>query len=120
MKQIGIILLSGFLFFGQYFDSNYTALEGELVKYRAGMHLDIKTFDNGPVIFMENETLINEEPTKGTGFHPAQTNYKLGLSQRLGAFESILQHECKHPVDGKGNGASAQGYYLLELRYHFK
>lgn len=120
MKHISTILLSGFLFFGQYFGSNYTVLEGKEVKYRAGIHLDIETFKKGPVLFVEDETLINEEPTKGNGLHPTQINYKIGLSQRLGDFEAILMNECRHPVDGYSNGAMGQGYGLIELRYHFK
>lgn len=113
------VLLSGFLFFGQYFDSNLTDLEYRPVKYRAGIHLDIKTFDKGPVLFFEDETLI-DSMVGDTNFHPVQINYKIGLSQRLGDFEAIIMNECRHPVDGYSNGAKGQGYGLIELRYHFK
>lgn len=117
-RNSGICLLSGFLFFGQYFDSTLTDLEGRDVKYRAGIHLDIKTIDKGPVLFVEDETLM--DGMNGGNFHPVQINYKIGLSQRIGDFEAIIMNECKHPVDGKSGGAVVQDYKLIELRYHFK
>ena len=119
LRNSGVWLLSGFLFFGQYFDSTYLALEGRDVKYRAGIHLDLKTVENGPILFVEDETLISET-AEGGGFRPVQINYKIGFIQRFGAIEAIIMNECKHPVDGKSNGRAVQDYKLLELRYYFK
>lgn len=112
------ILLSGFLFFGQYFDSNLTDLEYRPVKYRAGIHLDMKTFDKGPILFMEDETLI--EGYEEGNLKPVQINYKIGLSQRLGDFEAIIMNECKHMIDTTYGRKIGQDYKLIELRYHFK
>ena len=116
-RNSGIWLLSGFLFFGQYFDSTLTDLEGREVKYRAGIYLDLKTFDKGPILFIEDETLMSG--VDGGNFKPVQINYKLGLSQRVGAFEAVLMNECKHPVDGASSGVKGQEYKLIEVRYHF-
>lgn len=118
MKYLSTIILSGFLFFGQYFDSTLTDLEYRPVKYRAGIHLDIKTFEKGPVLFVEDETLI--AGYEEGNFHPIQINYKIGLSQKLGDFEAIIMNECRYPVDGRSGGAVVQDYKLIELRYHFK
>ena len=119
MKNVSNILLSGFIFFGQYFDSNLLDLEGREAKYRAGIYLDLKTFDKGPILFIEDETLMDTQNGNGS-FHPVQINYKAGVKQRIRDFEVILKHQCDHPVDGKSNGAKAQNYSLIELRYHFK
>lgn len=114
----GALLLSGFLFFGQYFDSTLTDLEYRPVKYRAGIHLDIKTIDKGPVLFVEDETLISGY---GEGnFNPIQINYKVGLSQKIGDFEAILMNECKHLIDNTQGKKNGQEYKLIELRYYFK
>lgn len=125
LKHISNILLSGFLFFGQYFDSTLTDLEYRPVKYRAGIHLDIPLpplpllTKEGSKLFVEDETLM-DSMVGDTNFRPIQINYKIGLSQRLGDFEAIIMNECKHPVDGLSGGAVVQDYKLIELRYHFK
>ena len=116
-RNSGIWLLSGFLFFGQYFDSTFTALEGHEVKYRAGIHLDLPTFDKGPILFVEDETLM--DGAEGGNFHPVQINYRVGLIQRFGNFEAIVENRCLHPVDGVSNGIKSQEYKLIEVRYHF-
>ena|SRR4030067_1390972 len=112
--------LSGFIFFGQYFDTSLTDLEGRKAKYRAGIHLDLETIEKGPILFVENETLIKDTDEQGNGFLPIQTNFKIGFSQKFRDFEIILMNECKHPVDGKSGGTKVQDYKLLEMRYHFK
>ena len=119
MKHAGFIVLSGFIFFGQYFNStSFTDVEGRDIKYRAGIHLDLPTIKKGPVLFVEDETLIKDE--KDMGFHPVQTNYKIGLSQKIGAMEAIFLNECRHPVDGKSGSRQVQDFMLIEFRYHFK
>lgn len=119
MKYLSNILLSGFLFFGQYFDSTLTDLEYRPVKYRAGIHLDIKTVDKGPVLFVEDETLM-DSMVGDTNFRPIQINYKIGLSQRVGDFEAIIMNECKHLIDNTHGRKNGQEYKLIELKYHFK
>lgn len=118
MRLSANLLLSGFLFFGQYFDSTYAALEGQEVKYRAGIHLELPTTEKGPILFVEDETLM--DGAEGGNFHPVQINYKVGLSQRFGNFEAIIENRCLHPVDGQSGGAKGQEYKLVEVRWHFK
>ena len=118
MKYLANIFLSGFLFLGQYFDSNLTDLEYRPVEYRAGVHLDIKTVEKGPVLFVEDETLISGYADGN--FNPIQINYKIGLSQRMGNFEAIIMNECKHLIDNTQGKRNGQDYKLIELRYHLK
>ena len=116
-QMLSTILLSGYLFFGQYFDSTYLDLEGRPVKYRAGTHLEFETKKNWPTLFLENETFM-QGGSEG-GFYPSQVNYELGLKQTFGTTEFILTHKCLHPVDGRSNGLAAQDYGLIEVRYGF-
>jgi len=110
-------LLSGYLYFGQYYDSSLLDLEGRPVKYRSGIHLEFETIDKGPVFLVESETLMRG--SSGTGFYPGQNNYKLGLKQKIWDVEILLERKCLHPVDGRSNGAAAQSYGLIEFRYGF-
>ena len=114
-----IAVLTGYLYFGQYYDSSLLDLEGRKVKYRAGIHIDLSVAE-GTTLFVEDETLMTD--TVGTAFKPGQINYKVGVVQDIWLMENgtiILQHECKHPVDGASEGEAAQSYNLIELRYEF-
>lgn len=109
--------VSGFLFFGKYFNSNYSDLEKRPIQYHAGIHLDIKIHEKWPVLFLEDKSLIGGHGY--IGFNPSQINYKIGLKQKFEPFEIIIKHECLHPVDGTSNGKKAESYNLIEGRYNF-
>jgi len=128
MKKIIIIFLifvpslcfaevTGYLFVGKYLKSDYFDLEKKHIRYRAGIHLEITTVEKGPILFLEDETLM--ENMNDNGFKPSQINYKIGLNQKINQFNIIIKHECLHPVDGKSNGTAAQSYTLIEGRFNF-
>lgn len=109
--------VSGYFFFGKYFESSYLDLERRPVGYHAGIHLDIEIDEKWPTLFIENKTLM--EGHGDIGFNPSQINYKIGLKQIFKPFEVIIKHECLHPVDGTSNGRAAQSYSLIEGRINF-
>lgn len=114
-KQITPILLSGFLFFGQYFNSSYEDLEKRPVNYQAGIYLESKPFKD-ITVFLEHKTLMDAK-TGALTFHPVQINYKLGLSYTMDKLKWTFQRECLHPVDGISGGSRAQSYNLIQLQY---
>lgn len=109
--------ISGSVYFGKYFESKYYDLEDRPILYHAGVYLEIDLDDKLPVLFLDNKTFITNQ--NNTGFNPSQTNYKLGLRKTFDNIEVIYQHECLHPVDGTSDGAVAQGYNLIEIKYNF-
>lgn len=111
--------MSGYLYYGKYFNSNYYGVDNRIVKYRAGIHIDIKPFEEyNTYIFLEDETLVDER-VSSVNFHPMQINYKIGLIHKIDDFTVIFKHECLHPIDGIHGSYYDQEYDLIELRYNF-
>jgi len=109
---------AGYLFFSQNMASNYYALEGALVSHRAGVHLELSVSPKGPTLYVDTETLIDKR-VDDTSFHPVQVNYTVGVSQRLGGLELIVEKKCLHPVDGTSKGMTTQDYFSAEVRLNF-
>ena len=107
--------VSGYLFLGNFFDSNLQDLEGREIKYSAGIYLEIDA--KWTTFFMKDETLIRD--IENLRSYPKQINYMIGLKKDFGPIELIYTHECLHPVDGMSNGDKAEKYNLIEGRINF-
>lgn len=110
-----ISLFSGYLYIGQYLNSNYIDLEDRQVKYRSGIHLEFKPTEK-TTLFIEDETLIDRF---NQSFHPSQINYTIGISHKIGQIEILGKHECRHSIDSLAGELNKQEYNLIELRFYF-